>query len=89
MSLENKINESRKPGPFSTPLRAAKTGLICGLFSIPMTYIVDPENHKNGLEEFLKITVPVAMIAPLFFATVVYSKQKIRAGYESIKIYFK
>lgn len=89
MSLENKINEFRKPGPFSTPLRAAKTGLICGLFSIPMTYIVDPENHKHGLVEFLKLTVPVAMISPVFFATVVYSKQKICAGYESIKIYFK
>jgi hypothetical protein len=87
MSLENKINE--RPGLFSTPLMAAKKGLIVGLISIPLTYFVDPENHKNGLTEFLKISVPVALITPAILATGVYVKQKVCAGYELIYKYFK
>lgn len=48
MSLDEQVDrQSFAQRRFSTPLAAAKTGLIVGLISIPLTYIVDPANHKD------------------------------------------
>ncbi|MEK6857215.1 MAG: hypothetical protein AABX39_01365 [Nanoarchaeota archaeon] len=78
MSLDEQVDrQSFAQRRFSTPLAAAKTGLIFGLISIPLTYIVDPANHKDGLEEFLKMTVSVALITPILLAGGVYVGQKI------------
>lgn len=88
MSLDEEVNQNFVQRRFSTPLNAAKTGLILGLVSIPMTYIVDPNNHKNGLEEFLKITVPVALIVPVLLAGGVYVGRKIKNVYGRMNGYF-